>query len=905
MANTYELIVKTVDQSSRTLTSIDSSLNRLGRTAKAAGVALAGIATGRIVGGIISQYRAYEQYRTVLTTFLGSQEKANAELERLQVLANSLPQDLQDITQSFTILQRNGIDTTSKSLTAFSNIATANAKSFTQLSEAIADALTGEFERLKEFGIKVSKENDKFVARIGDQQVAVASTTTDLVAQLRKLGEEGGRFGGAAAANADTLNQSYSNLQGAIFQTSVTIGTELKPALKEAADLTANWLQTHQELIKALSGRLGEGLITSIEVSAKALEILAANIDLVRNVALTYLGIRFANSFVNLVTKISSAVKATQTLSGALATAATVAKNQSWIVRMISGLGSLATRLVSFAGIGSIVRGAFIAIGAAIGAVTGPILAVVAAVAAVAGGVYYFRNSVVQLGATTSSVGEIVKAVWWQIGESVKGLGDVAVNIFRFLVDGAVSVGESIERALGGGWDWVSDRLSSFGNKFIEVFQYLVEIAKTRINIMIGLFAGMFQWLQKNIVNIPAFFADAFVATLNVAGSFVSRLGGVFGELWDYIKSGGDDAIENTFSGFGQEIKDQVSLATSNLESIDWNAALNTDYVGYAIDATAKKFNELTITIKEGVVTTLEDLVLRYREANAVSTETATATGEVAAAVTEVATSATQASAALEGMLSKYQEAVKAINEFNKNRIDVSNGMKLLEQDFLNGKYTLEEFKVGMGAMGASMDDISNRSIAMGLTITEAFQSAGDSLARGLARGIARGENIMDSFKNFMQTILEEILYQIIQQAFIKPMIASITSGFNTAFSAFGAGGAGAFGGGAFGGGGLLGAIFGIGRLFLGFAGGGVVPGMATQGDSVPVLATPGEVILNKRQQSSLLSGDGTGEPITVNFNINAIDTRSGTQFILENKAQITSVIQQAYNQRGRGGPLG
>jgi len=112
-------------------------------------------------------------------------------------------------------------------------------------------------------------------------------------------------------------------------------------------------------------------------------------------------------------------------------------------------------------------------------------------------------------------------------------------------------------------------------------------------------------------------------------------------------------------------------------------------------------------------------------------------------------------------------------------------------------------------------------------------------------------------------------------------------------------------------GGGLLGGLFGgggglFGLLggFLGFASGGVVPGMPTRGDSVPILATPGEVILNKRQQGEVLQAK-RDEPLTVNFNLQAIDTQSGTEFILKNKKQITGVIQQAYNTRGQSGPLG
>ena len=105
-------------------------------------------------------------------------------------------------------------------------------------------------------------------------------------------------------------------------------------------------------------------------------------------------------------------------------------------------------------------------------------------------------------------------------------------------------------------------------------------------------------------------------------------------------------------------------------------------------------------------------------------------------------------------------------------------------------------------------------------------------------------------------------------------------------------------------GGSLFGPIGGMLGGLLGFADGGVVPGRATSGDSIPAMLTPGEVILNKGQQAAVMSNNNN-EPVTVNFNMNTIDSRSGTEFILQNKQQITSVIQQAYNTRGQSGPLG
>jgi len=48
-----------------------------------------------------------------------------------------------------------------------------------------------------------------------------------------------------------------------------------------------------------------------------------------------------------------------------------------------------------------------------------------------------------------------------------------------------------------------------------------------------------------------------------------------------------------------------------------------------------------------------------------------------------------------------------------------------------------------------------------------------------------------------------------------------------------------------------------------------------------------------------------TKEPLTVNFNLTAVDTQTGVQFLLENQQVITGMIQTAYNKRGVRGPLG
>ncbi len=307
----------------------------------------------QFVGSITDATTQFETYQTVLTTFLGSQNAANRELARLQELANSLPQDLQDVTDAFVIFQRFGLDASNQGLTEFSNIATASGKSLNQLAEALADALTGEYERLKEFGIRVSNENGVIQASISGQIVATSRTAKDLVNQLQELGST--RFGGAAAANANTLRQSMSNLTGAVFETQIAFGEGLKPALIEINNLFAEFLRANQQVAQELGSGLGEAL----RVLAESAIFVANNISILRDAIVIGIGIQALKAFRDFSAASAGAIGATSAFNVAASYTNTAAAGAA----------------------GSVARfgGSFGAIGTAIRALTGPIGLTVAA----------------------------------------------------------------------------------------------------------------------------------------------------------------------------------------------------------------------------------------------------------------------------------------------------------------------------------------------------------------------------------------------------------------------------------------------------------------------------------------------------------------------------------------------
>jgi len=356
---------------------------------------------GQFVGDIVEATTTFERFQTVLTTYLGSQQAANKELERLQQLANSLPQDLQDITESFLIFQRYGLDTTNAGLREFSNIATANGKSLEQLAEALGDALTGEFERLKEFGIKVTQENGQILARIGDQQVAVARTSSELVDQLQELGST--RFGGAAEINADTLRQSLSNLRGAVFEAQVAFGEGLKPALKDVSDEFATILRANDDLAESLGAGVGEALRTLADVAI----LVSENINVVRNAFLAFIGIKAVSFIANIAEALTFAAAGAGSLADKLKTMAVVAIN---FIRTGTGLSRI---LALFAGLAN-------PIGLIVTGIAGATLALNA-----------YGDATVELNSITTSYGEIASAVWFKLTQAVN---DLATAVSETLV---------------------------------------------------------------------------------------------------------------------------------------------------------------------------------------------------------------------------------------------------------------------------------------------------------------------------------------------------------------------------------------------------------------------------------------------------------------------------------------
>jgi hypothetical protein len=220
--NETQIRISAIDNTKKAFDSIRGNLAGLKDQVFSVKGAIAGLVTGAVGTGFLQANRSFQSLQASLITFTGSTEAANAQFAVLQEFAKTTPFALEEVVSGFNKLIARGMEPTIASFQAFGNIAAGTGKSLDQFIEAVADAVTGEFERLKEFGVKASKEGDKVKFTFGGMTTAVANNATEIEGYLRQLGET--KFGGAMARQADTLNGAISNLGDSFFQLATSIG---------------------------------------------------------------------------------------------------------------------------------------------------------------------------------------------------------------------------------------------------------------------------------------------------------------------------------------------------------------------------------------------------------------------------------------------------------------------------------------------------------------------------------------------------------------------------------------------------------------------------------------------------------------------------------------------------------
>lgn len=170
---------------------------------------------GWMVAGVIKTAAQFEQFEAVLTTVTGSAAKARQSMDWVQKFAATTPYEMDQVMGAFVKLKAYGIDPTDGSLRSLGDAASAMGKDIESAVEMMADAMTGEFERLKEFGVRASQQGDKVTFRWMKNNKEMTRTTAKNGAAIKKALSDifDGNYSGAMDRQSKTLVGMWSNLK--------------------------------------------------------------------------------------------------------------------------------------------------------------------------------------------------------------------------------------------------------------------------------------------------------------------------------------------------------------------------------------------------------------------------------------------------------------------------------------------------------------------------------------------------------------------------------------------------------------------------------------------------------------------------------------------------------------------
>ncbi len=299
MADTASLIVRV---SSTGVDKTTSQLNGLTKAAGAAAAAVVSLETAKqVFSALVDSQRNFDKLNSGLITMTGSAENAAKAFSVLQQFAKETPYGLNQAVEGFTKLVALGLNPSKEALISYGNTAAAMGKDLNQMIEAVADASTFEFERLKEFGIKSSQQADTVSFTFRGVTTTVKKNSEEIQKYLLNIGNTD--FAGAMETRSKTLDGQLSSLadsfdglvlavaqsgfgdavgeQAAIAEDAITALTDAIASNEIAATLQ-DWATLFNESFKFISDALNDLAFDTEDKSVDMSDSLGAIPDAIR-----------------------------------------------------------------------------------------------------------------------------------------------------------------------------------------------------------------------------------------------------------------------------------------------------------------------------------------------------------------------------------------------------------------------------------------------------------------------------------------------------------------------------------------------------------------------------------------------------------------------------------------------
>jgi hypothetical protein len=227
-----------------------------------------------------------ESYKNTLAVVLKSEDKAVKTLEWATTFAAKTPFEIPQIVEATTRMASYGINA-QKTMGIVGDMASVMGKDLMSAVEAVADAQTGELERLKEFGITKKMIEDQAKA----MKVTVTNNKGQITDQkafnavLFSLMED--RFKGGMEMQSKTFKGMVSNLKDFMGQTARELGAPVFDKVKEGLGKLLEWLNKLKDSgalasfmakVQKVGGAIYGFLVNAIKYAIGRVKALAAAI---------------------------------------------------------------------------------------------------------------------------------------------------------------------------------------------------------------------------------------------------------------------------------------------------------------------------------------------------------------------------------------------------------------------------------------------------------------------------------------------------------------------------------------------------------------------------------------------------------------------------------------------------
>ncbi len=415
---------------------------RGGLLAGAAAVTIAYGGAAAAASGLAGTASEFERFQTILMTTEGSAEAAQTAMGWVQNFAVKTPYELDQVTDAFVTLRSYGLDPTQGLLQSLGDTSAAMGKPLSQAVEAIADAVTGENERLKEFGITASKSGNRityeYTNAAGETVRTAVEAGNRMAIQQTLMGIMNEKYAGSM----ERLSQTWDGMISNVFD----LWTKFQMMIMNAG------------LFDWMKGRLGEVLDTINRMEADGtLQEWATQIGQTIQTALTNIW-EFGKGVWEII----------QDVSGYLSVAADYVGGWKSLSMILGGIAFAPTLISTAVGL--------VQIGSGLAALGVALLAnpIILAIALIAGGVYLiYRN--------WDAIGPYFRALWDGVKATVSTVWNWLKAAFAWTPLGMIA----------GNWSAISEALSG-----------PIEAGKAAIDVAWNAVKSLFDWNPSETISI-------------------------------------------------------------------------------------------------------------------------------------------------------------------------------------------------------------------------------------------------------------------------------------------------------------------------------------------------------------------------------------------------------------------